>query len=547
MSDAVLQSPSPPRRTRRARIPQSDSATAVQPLPILVELCRIVDRPADSQAKLSAALECLAHTLGMSRGAITLLAPGTQDIHIEIAYGMKPIEQSRGHYHPGEGVTGLVIQSGKAMVVPDVSREPLFLNRTRSRNLQKDRIAFFCVPLKTDDQAIGALSLESSSAVQEKEQDIVHLLTVAASLLAPHARRHQRNMAPDKERSGSGRAPRASGRSPRPASMIGTTTALQTVFAQIRQVAPSTTTVLVRGESGTGKELVAGAIHDASPRAHQPFVSLNCAAIPENLIESELFGHERGAFTGAATARKGRFELAHGGTLFLDEVGDLSLTTQAKLLRVLQEKVFERIGGMESVKVDVRIIAATNRDLENMVEQGAFRRDLYYRLNVFPIHLPPLRERQNDILLLANHFVEKYAAENHKQDVHLSLSVMDMLHRYTWPGNIRELENLMERAVLLVGRDGLILPQHLPAELHSKDCPATAPAHLESGGFSAYSRDCTLQERLDELERASIMEALEATRGHMGQAASRLGLTERIMALRMKKYDIRYQDYRKRS
>ena len=524
---------------------RTTDTTQVGPLALLEELSRIMDGPADSRAKLSAAMELLAGSLSMSRGALTLLAPGTQDIHIEIAYGMKPAEQSRGHYQPGEGVTGLVIQSGKPMVVPDVAREPRFLNRTRARNMRKDRIAFFCVPLKADDQAIGAISLESIRMSREQEADIVSLLSIAASMLAPHARRHQLHMQEDEKGDA---AAGARSRASRPPAMIGTTPALHMVFAQIAQVAPSSTTVLIRGESGTGKELVAGAIHDSSTRAQKPFVSLNCAAIPETLIESELFGHERGAFTGATSARRGRFELANGGTLFLDEVGELSLVTQAKLLRVLQERTFERIGGMESHKVDVRILTATNRDLEKMVEEGTFRRDLYYRLNVFPITLPPLRERQNDILPLANHFMERFAVENSKEDVHLSLSVMDMLHRYAWPGNIRELENVMERAVLLVGRDGLILPQHLPAELHSHDCPACGNFGTFSGfdHLGEYPPAYNLQDRLDELERAGIINALETTHGHMGRAAAQLGLTERIMALRMKKYGLRYQDYRNR-
>lgn len=264
--------------------------------------------------------------------------------------------------------------------------------------------------------------------------------------------------------------------------------------------------------------------------------------MPENLIESELFGHEKGAFTGASGIRKGRFELADGGTLFLDEVGELSLLTQAKLLRVLQERCFERLGGTESLSVDVRIITATNRDLARMVEEGTFRRDLYYRLNVFPIHMPPLRERQNDIQPLAAYFVDKYAAANGRSGIRISLAVMDMLQRYSWPGNIRELENVMERAVLLVGQDGLILPQHLPRELHSTHCPFGPEAH--KGPVEPYTASGTLQDRLDELERACITDALARHKGHMGHAAQALGLTERVMALRMKKHGISYKDFR---
>ena len=256
-------------------------------------------------------------------------------------------------------------------------------------------------------------------------------------------------------------------------------------------------------------------------------------------MESELFGHERGAFTGATGIRKGRFELADTGTLFLDEVGELSLAMQAKLLRVIQERSFERLGGMESIQVDVRLIAATNRDLEQMVREGSFRKDLYYRLNVFPIQLPPLRDRQEDILSLAAHFIQRYSTANGKTGVRLSLSAMEMLQRYRWPGNIRELENIMERAVLLVGKEGLILPLHLPPNLHSSGCP-----YGEEGGSEAHPLMGSLQQRLDEMERAYIIEALSHFQGHLGHAAKALGLTERMMALRMKKYGVSYKEFR---
>ena len=327
-----------------------------------------------------------------------------------------------------------------------------------------------------------------------------------------------------------------------PAELIGTSGGLRNVMETVRKLSGTDAPVLILGETGTGKELVANAIQARSQRVGKPFIKVNCGAIPETLMDSTLFGHEKGAFTGASGIRKGRFELADGGTLFLDEVGELSLLTQAKLLRVLQERCFERLGGTESLSVDVRIITATNRDLARMVEEGTFRRDLYYRLNVFPIHMPPLRERQNDIQPLAAYFVDKYAAANGRSGIRISLAVMDMLQRYTWPGNIRELENVMERAVLLVGQDGLILPQHLPRELHSTHCPFGPAAH--KGPVEPYAASGTLQDRLDELERACITDALARHKGHMGHAAQALGLTERVMALRMKKHGINYKDFR---
>ncbi len=553
--------PSRPSRSRAAASAESGSSFD-RILALLEEVCAVVEGAGDGGGKLSRALECIARRLDMARGSISLLEPGSHDIHIEIAYGFKASEQSRGHYMPGEGVTGLVIQSGKPLAVPDVSREPRFLNRTRARNLRRESIAFYCVPLKADDEAIGALSVErrfplrgrgtsersrGGDGIPADDEGMMRLLSVLASLLAPCARAHLAGRARRGERGAKARPVRPSAvRDVRPFGLVGATPALQVVLAQIHQVAPSSATVLLLGESGTGKELVAQAIHEAGPRRHKPFVSLNCAALPDTLLESELFGHERGAFTGAASLRKGRFELAEGGTIFLDEVGDLSLVTQAKLLRVLQERTFERLGGMETRRADVRVIAATNRVLEDMVEAGTFRRDLYYRLHVFPIRLPPLRERRNDILLLAQHFVRRFAAENGRdregKQVRLSLAVMDMLHRYDWPGNVRELENVMERAVLLVGRDGLILPQHLPPDLHGEHCPERM---AERAAEVACSTDgCSLRERMDELERSCIVNALERHRGHLGRAAAGLGLTERVMALRMKKYGIHYQDFR---
>lgn len=546
-SSAYIQTQTPVTRAgsgqedMQAAVPRDD----VRELRLLFEMCRLLDGSVDIAETLDEALALMARHMGMMRGAITLISPHTGDIRIETSYGLNPAERSRGHYALGEGVTGTVIQSGRPVVVSNVSKEPLFLNRTRSRNMRKETVAFLCVPIKMDDQVIGALSADRLFADDVTLEDDLRLLTIVASLLARAAKVRQGYMDERAAVEQENLCLRHSLRPPNRQDIVGNSEAMQRVYTQIAQVASSGATVLLRGESGTGKELAARSIHAASARADGPFISLNCAALPENLIESELFGHERGAFTGAVAARKGRFELAHGGTLFLDEVGDLAQATQAKLLRVLQERAFERLGGTQTHRVDVRIITATHRPLEDMVRDGAFRRDLYYRLNVFPIYLPPLRDRRSDILLLAGHFMEKFARDAGKGDIRLSLTVMDMLHRYTWPGNIRELENIMERAVLLVGKEGVVLPQHLPPDLHSPGCPACGtPASLGEG--PRLPLDCTLQERLDELERSCIAEALEQHQGHMGHAAAALGLTERVMALRMKKYGINYKDYRSR-
>jgi Nif-specific regulatory protein len=319
----------------------------------------------------------------------------------------------------------------------------------------------------------------------------------------------------------------------RPQNIIGNSQAMQEVFDQIAQVSRSEATVLIRGESGTGKELVAHAIHYNSDRADKPFIKVHCAALPETVIESELFGHEKGSFTGAINTRKGRFELAHGGTIFLDEIGDLAPLTQVKLLRVLQERQFERVGGNETIRTNVRIITATNRNLEEAMERNEFREDLYYRLNVFPIHMPPLRDRKSDILLLADHFVEKYAEKNHKDIQRVSTPAIDLLTSYHWPGNVRELENVIERAAVL-SIDGVIHSHHLPPTLQSAESTGT----VVSG---------SLQAQLDNLERELVIDALKSTKGNIAKAARLLQVTERIMGLRVQKHGIEPTKYRTRS
>ena len=316
----------------------------------------------------------------------------------------------------------------------------------------------------------------------------------------------------------------------RPDNIVGNSRPMQEVYDLIARVCTSDTTVLLRGDSGVGKELVAHAIHYNSPRASKPFVKVNCAALPENILESELFGHEKGSFTGAHVQRKGRFELAEGGTIFLDEIADLTPGMQIRLLRVLQEREFERVGGSETIKADVRVIAATNRNIEKLIEQDSFRRDLYYRLNVFPIHIPPLRERKTDILLLADHFVEKYSKRTNKAIKRISTPAIDMLMAYHWPGNVRELENCIERAVLM-SNDDVIHGHHLPPTLQTAEASGTT---LRG----------TLQGKLENLERELIIEALKSCRGNRAKAARMLGITERVMGLRVATLGIEARRFR---
>jgi Nif-specific regulatory protein len=306
--------------------------------------------------------------------------------------------------------------------------------------------------------------------------------------------------------------------------IIGTSGPVREMYEQIAQVAKTNTTVLIRGESGTGKELIAHAIHYNSLRAKKPFVKVSCAALPDSLIESELFGYEKGAFTGAQQRKKGRFELAEGGTLFLDEIGDVNLGTQVKLLRVLQEREFERLGATETVKINVRLIAATNQDMEKVLAEGKFREDLYYRLNVFTIFVPPLRDRKADMLLLADYFVEKFSREHNKIIKRISTPAIDMLMAYHWPGNVRELENALERSVLVC--DGQVIHgHHLPPSLQTAESSGTVTRVSMTDAVSAYEKDL-------------IQDALKTTRGNRAKAARLLATTERVFNYKVRKYGI---------
>ncbi|ADK85281.1 two component, sigma54 specific, transcriptional regulator, Fis family [Desulfarculus baarsii DSM 2075] len=310
--------------------------------------------------------------------------------------------------------------------------------------------------------------------------------------------------------------------------IIGQSKPMRQVFALVDKVADAKATVLITGESGTGKELIARALHSRSSRAEEPFVAVNCMAITETLLESELFGHERGSFTGATERRKGRFELAHRGTLFLDEIGEISPTTQVKLLRVLQERTFERVGGNQPIAVDVRIVAATNRDLGAMVKKGAFREDLFYRLNVVRLDMPPLRERTDDLPLLVAHFVKKYAAEVGRQPPTVSAEAMQAIYRHPWPGNVRELENALERAVILAG--GEITASDLPLEMQGGRGEKSVGPELPEG--------MSINDAVEDLEKRMIQRALGEAGGVAAHAAAALGLTKSNLAYKMKKYGL---------
>jgi Nif-specific regulatory protein len=493
---------------------------------LLFEISQTLDSSLDLREVLGPVLRSIARHKGILRGSLALLNRETGEISIEAAYGLSASQQRKGRYRLGEGVIGQVFQTGRPAVIPRVSEEPRFLNRTGAIGSAEGRdISYISVPIKLENQVVGALSIDAPFSAEASLQDDVRLLSIVGSMISQAVKLRQK--AQEERRQLIEENLRLKGELKdrfRPSNLIGNSGAMQAVYDLIAQVSGSDATVLIRGESGTGKELVAHAIHYNSRRAAKPFIRVNCAALPEAVIESELFGHEKGAFTGAVSARKGRFELADGGTLFLDEVGDLSAGLQIKLLRVLQEREFERVGGASTLKVDVRLIAATNVELETMIRDGRFRQDLYYRLNVFPIHIPPLRERKTDVLQLADYFVEKYGKANGKQVRRISTPAIDMMMSYHWPGNVRELENCIERSVLL-SDDDVIHGHHLPPTLQTAEASGTAFRGPLAGALGG-------------VERELIIDALKSHRGNMARSAKALGVSERIMGLRVRKYGI---------
>jgi Nif-specific regulatory protein len=499
----------------------------IRELSLLFEIARSLSEGLDLKTVLKPILRMIAEHMGIPRGTLTILNRKKGEIAIEESYGLRPEEQAKGRYRMGEGITGKVIDTGQPAIVPRISEEPLFLDKTGSRkHLDKGDIAFLCVPIRMGSEVIGAISADRPSAENGALDEDVRLLTIIGSCISQAVRLRQlADEEVEKIREENQRLQDELKERFKPKAIVGNSKVMRHVYFLIEKVCRANTTVLILGESGVGKERVAHAIHYNSGRAQGPFIKVNCAALPESLVESELFGHERGAFTGATNARKGRFEMAKGGTIFLDEIGDLPNPVQTKLLRVLQEKEFERIGGNTTIRVDARIITATNRDLEGLMREGRFREDLYYRLNVFPVVVPPLRERRTDIMLLADHFIGKYGKEHGKHIARMSTTATDMLMSYHWPGNVRELENCIERAIIL-SSDGVIHGYHLPPSLQQYDKAAGG----ETGG--------SLKSAVKNVEREIIVDELKRCRGNMAKAARELGITERMIGLRVAKLGI---------
>ena len=489
----------------------------VQELSLLFEISQVLDRSLDLRESVHPVLKAMADHMGMLRGTLTLLNRETGEISIEAAYGLSPSQKERGRYRLGEGVTGKVVQTGEPAVVPRISEEPLFLDRTGARKgLQEGG---HLLHLRADQARQRGHRRALADRLFAEDVDLsedVRLLSIIASMIAQAVRLRQ---AAQEERQ---RLVEENLRLQeelqdrfRPSNIIGNSKPMQAVYDLIAQVSKSDATVLIRGESGTGKELVATRSTTTAAAPPSPSSRSTARRCPRRSSRASCSATRRARSPARSRSARAASSWRTGGTIFLDEIGDLSPTTQIKLLRVLQEREFERVGGNETIRVDVRIIAATNRDLEALSVDGRFRQDLYYRLNVFPIHLPPLRERKADILLLADHFVEKYAKATHKTVRRISTPAIDMLMSYHWPGNVRELENCIERAVLLAD-DEVIHGHHLPPTLQTAE--ATGTVHHG-----------TLQETLDTLERDLIIDALKTSRGNMAKAARALGITERLV------------------
>jgi Nif-specific regulatory protein len=503
-------------------------------LAALYRIAKVLGAGGDIEGIMSNVLETLETYAGMKRGMISIVNKDNSELAVDVAKGITESGKQRGKYRMGEGITGKVVASGRPIAIPRLQNEPLFLDKTGARkNLRDADLAFLCVPVKAGNEVVGALSVDKVSfedavTLEEELRFLEAVADLIAQVVSVRRREQERIAALQRENLELRKTLEEKGK---PDEMIGNSGSMREVYRQIAQVAPSPTTVLLRGETGTGKELVARAIHQKSGFASGPFIAVNCAALPESLLESELFGHEKGSFTGAMAKHIGRFESAANGTLFLDEIGEMTLSAQGRLLRAIQAKEIQRVGGVESIHINVRLVCATNRNLEQDVREGRFREDLYYRINVFNIALPPLRERGADVLLLADYFVKKYA-RNHKKAINrISTPAIDMLSAYHWPGNVRELENVMERAVI-VSTAKAVEGHDLPPTLQMKD--------VDKQGM----RKDTFDNLVASYERELIIDALKDARGNQTKASQILGATKRIIQYKVLKYGIDYRRLR---
>ncbi|HRH44788.1 MAG TPA: sigma 54-interacting transcriptional regulator [Pyrinomonadaceae bacterium] len=495
-------------------------------LTILSEVGSALNTSQSLRSNLTAATDILLKMLGLTSCFVVLYEAETDKLIPYSTSGLSATEFRKLDVKADKTILRQVFTTCKLIIIEQKNIETSldFLNREAEQSL-------VLIPIILKTQCLGVVAAEFVFQAKTDYDKIVAFFEVVASMIA-QALKVEQYLAEEREKLVEENSHlRQELREKYDFShIIGNSSKMKQVYDQVSQVARTNTTVLLRGESGTGKEMIANAIHYNSLRTKRPFIKVNCAALPETLIESELFGHEKGAFTGASLRKKGRFELANDGTLFLDEIGDLPIQTQIKLLRVLQEREFERVGGTETIKVNVRLITATNSHLEEAITEGKFREDLFYRLNVFQIFLPPLRERKSDILMLAEHFVEKFEREHGKRIRRISTPAIDMLTAYHYPGNVRELENAIERAVVACD-ENVIHGHHLPPTLQTAEVSNTVTKVTLESSVAAFEKDL-------------IQDTLKTTKGNCAKAANLLNTTERIINYKIKKYNINPKRFR---
>lgn len=477
------------------------------------------------RVKFARSLAALEAETELRHATLTLLTPNGEALRVEALGDQVFANGSEVTFRAGEGILGEVLKKGEPVVIANLAEERRFQDRIHQRRAKGHlEVGFICVPIVVEEQTIGTVSVDCPNRDAILLKETLTLMEIFSAMIS-HDVVMQRMVLHEHELAVAERQRwERAAQDVRPANLVGDSSAMQEVYRRIAQVAVGDTTVLIRGETGTGKELVAAAVHQRSRRSKGPFVKVNCAALSESLLESELFGHEKGAFTGALYQRKGRLEEAEGGTLFLDEIGDFSPAIQVKMLRVLQEKEFERVGSNQTRKANVRILCATNVDLEKAVKEGTFRADLFYRINVFPVYVAPLRKRKTDILQLANFFVEKHAKSIGKPVRRLSTPAINMLTAYHWPGNVRELENCIEHAVLVTANE-TIKGQDLPPTLQFPELIETEEA-------------ISLKARVEVVERDCIVDALKRYRGNVTAAARELGITARMVRYKIENLGI---------
>ena len=539
--------------TYSAKIPDREECQtcaltfAYKEINLIYEIALMLTSTLDIHESIEKSMRKLKQQGYLERCAIFKKKEDADELELLTSIDLEAYQMKMATYRFGEGATGLAAKSREPIVIENIHNNINYLNKIG--NITTQMVSYVAVPLLQDDEVIGVISANLGKNSPLDFDEIVRMLTIVGSLFVGSMKAHQ-TIAKEKESLSELKTyyKEELQKDYKFENIVGRSTKMQQVFSMINTVAPTDATILIRGETGTGKELIATAVHNLSRRQNGPFIKLNCAAISETLLESELFGHEKGAFTDAKEMRKGRFELADGGTLFLDEIGDITPSLQVKLLRILQEQEFERVGGNKTVKTNVRLVAATNRNLEEMVRKGEFREDLFYRLNVIPLNLPPLRERYEDVKLLIEHYLGRFMKE-HRKSMHFSKAAMELLLEYPWPGNIRELQNTMERIVLICPEGELqpemlnhVLPfNYQKLYMQPEPSPMAPPLYAPSSAPQENTPAAPMTKKtLHELEREAILQALIDSNGVQTKAARLLGMTARQIGYKIKQHAIEF-------